>query len=190
MDSILPTHRSRISHSLHGYRDGSSTLPALHQLHLDSTSPVRVPVMRHRWATITFLHWPYPAAEIQRRLPAGLEVEPRTATAREPDLEDPAGGVQLSGDVHRCRHPPDEAGQRGRHRRAGVDHEEIAGGEERRQLPEPAVLELASRGHEQPDGVPAQPSTFWGLGRVAAGGPFEGDDRAHAGTVVRRSAAR
>lgn len=38
--------------------------------------PVRVPVMRHRWATISFLHWPYPAAEIQRRLPSGLEVEP------------------------------------------------------------------------------------------------------------------
>jgi uncharacterized protein len=37
---------------------------------------VRVPVMRHRWATISFLHWPYPAAEIQRRLPGGLEVEP------------------------------------------------------------------------------------------------------------------
>lgn len=32
--------------------------------------------MRHRWATITFLHWPYPAAEVQARLPDGLEVEP------------------------------------------------------------------------------------------------------------------
>jgi uncharacterized protein YqjF (DUF2071 family) len=32
--------------------------------------------MRHRWSTISFLHWSYPAAEIQRRLPAGLEVEP------------------------------------------------------------------------------------------------------------------
>src|SRR4051794_8905413 len=32
--------------------------------------------MRHRWAAISFLHWPYPAAEIQRRLPDGLEVEP------------------------------------------------------------------------------------------------------------------
>src|SRR4051794_39854883 len=32
--------------------------------------------MRHRWATISFLHWPYPAAEIQSRLPDGLEVEP------------------------------------------------------------------------------------------------------------------
>jgi uncharacterized protein len=38
--------------------------------------PVRVPVMRHRWATISFLHWSYPAAEIRRRLPRGLEVEP------------------------------------------------------------------------------------------------------------------
>ena len=38
--------------------------------------PVSVPVMRHRWATIAFLHWPYPAAEIQRLLPDGLEVEP------------------------------------------------------------------------------------------------------------------
>src|SRR3954453_16278139 len=32
--------------------------------------------MRHRWAAISFLHWPYPAAEIQRRLPDGLEVQP------------------------------------------------------------------------------------------------------------------
>jgi hypothetical protein len=32
--------------------------------------------MRHRWATISFLHWPYPAAEIQQRLPDGLQVEP------------------------------------------------------------------------------------------------------------------
>src|SRR4051812_3765861 len=32
--------------------------------------------MRHRWATISFLHWSYPAAEIQSRLPNGLEVEP------------------------------------------------------------------------------------------------------------------
>jgi len=32
--------------------------------------------MRHRWATISFLHWPYPAEEIQSRLPKGLEVEP------------------------------------------------------------------------------------------------------------------
>src|SRR3954465_10856536 len=32
--------------------------------------------MRHRWATISFLHWSYPAAEIQHRLPDGLEVEP------------------------------------------------------------------------------------------------------------------
>src|SRR3954467_1454228 len=32
--------------------------------------------MRHRWATTSFLHWSYPAAEIQRLLPDGLEVEP------------------------------------------------------------------------------------------------------------------
>jgi uncharacterized protein len=45
--------------------------------HLPSPpEPVRIPVMRHRWATISFLHWSYPAAEIQRRLPDGLEVEP------------------------------------------------------------------------------------------------------------------
>src|SRR4051812_24890753 len=31
--------------------------------------------MRHQWQTITFLHWPYPAEEIQRQLPTGLEVE-------------------------------------------------------------------------------------------------------------------
>jgi uncharacterized protein len=42
----------------------------------DPPEPVRVPVMRHRWGAISFLHWPYPAAEIQRRLPKGLDVEP------------------------------------------------------------------------------------------------------------------
>ncbi len=37
---------------------------------------IRVPVMRHRWESATFLHWPYPVDLIRRHLPAGLEVEP------------------------------------------------------------------------------------------------------------------
>jgi uncharacterized protein YqjF (DUF2071 family) len=32
--------------------------------------------MRHRWETLTFLHWAYPIAEVQALLPAGLTVEP------------------------------------------------------------------------------------------------------------------
>lgn len=43
-----------------------------------ATSPVAVsvPVMRHRWDTISFLHWRYDVDEVQRHLPRGLEVEP------------------------------------------------------------------------------------------------------------------
>jgi uncharacterized protein YqjF (DUF2071 family) len=37
---------------------------------------VTVPVMRHRWDTITFLHWAYDVATVQRHLPRGLTVEP------------------------------------------------------------------------------------------------------------------
>jgi len=37
--------------------------------------PVRIPVMRHRWDTITFLHWRYDVDEVQRHLPRGLDVE-------------------------------------------------------------------------------------------------------------------
>jgi len=33
------------------------------------------PVMRHRWERLTFLHWPFEAADVQRLLPDGLEVE-------------------------------------------------------------------------------------------------------------------
>lgn len=37
--------------------------------------PVRTAVMRQRWDTISFLHWPYDVVHIQRHLPAGLNVE-------------------------------------------------------------------------------------------------------------------
>jgi uncharacterized protein YqjF (DUF2071 family) len=37
---------------------------------------VAIPVMRHRWDTISFLHWRYDVDEVQRHLPAGIEVEP------------------------------------------------------------------------------------------------------------------
>jgi uncharacterized protein YqjF (DUF2071 family) len=33
------------------------------------------PVMLHRWAAMTFLHWSYDPAAVQRRLPRGLQVE-------------------------------------------------------------------------------------------------------------------
>jgi uncharacterized protein YqjF (DUF2071 family) len=33
------------------------------------------PIMRQRWERLTFLHWRFEAAEVQRLLPAGLEVE-------------------------------------------------------------------------------------------------------------------
>ena len=33
------------------------------------------PVMRQRWERLTFLHWPFEAADVQRLLPGGLEIE-------------------------------------------------------------------------------------------------------------------
>lgn len=41
----------------------------------ESPHHVRVPVMRHRWETLTFLHWPFDVDTVQRLLPKGLEVE-------------------------------------------------------------------------------------------------------------------
>lgn len=38
--------------------------------------PVRVPLMRHRWEVITFLHWRYDVDTVQQLLPKGLVVEP------------------------------------------------------------------------------------------------------------------
>lgn len=37
--------------------------------------PIARPVMRNDWSTLTFLHWRYDPAAVQRLLPAGLEVE-------------------------------------------------------------------------------------------------------------------
>jgi uncharacterized protein YqjF (DUF2071 family) len=37
--------------------------------------------MRHRWDTVTFLHWPYDPADVQRLLPEGLTVEPYDGAA-------------------------------------------------------------------------------------------------------------
>jgi uncharacterized protein len=36
---------------------------------------VERPVMRQRWERLTFLHWRFPAADVQRLLPGGLDVE-------------------------------------------------------------------------------------------------------------------
>jgi uncharacterized protein len=50
---------------------------------LDGTCPLTVtrPVMVHRWQQLTFLHWRYDAAAVQRLLPAGLTVETFDGTA-------------------------------------------------------------------------------------------------------------
>ncbi|MFC7879316.1 YqjF family protein [Isoptericola sp. NPDC057391] len=41
----------------------------------DPAHPVRLVTSRQTWRAVTFLHWAYPAATIQRRLPRGLEVD-------------------------------------------------------------------------------------------------------------------
>src|SRR4051794_18292002 len=38
--------------------------------------PVRLPPMRHRWESLTFLHWPYPAEVVAAHLPRGPQLEP------------------------------------------------------------------------------------------------------------------
>src|SRR4051794_13953161 len=64
--------------------------------------PVTRPVMRHRWDSITFIHWPYDVADVQRHLPRGLEVEPWEGKAWvglvpfEMHLGGPAGPGSLS----------------------------------------------------------------------------------------------
>src|SRR5438477_1816080 len=46
---------------------------------IDRIAPTRRPegpaVMRQRWARLAFLHWPVPAEEVQRLVPAGLTVD-------------------------------------------------------------------------------------------------------------------
>ncbi len=44
---------------------------------LTATCPFTVerPVMRQRWERLTFLHWPFEPADVQRLLPAGLAVD-------------------------------------------------------------------------------------------------------------------
>jgi uncharacterized protein YqjF (DUF2071 family) len=37
---------------------------------------VRVPTMRQRWESLTFLHWPYPIEVVAAHLPIGLELDP------------------------------------------------------------------------------------------------------------------
>jgi uncharacterized protein YqjF (DUF2071 family) len=45
------------------------------------TEPVPRPVMRHDWTRLTFLHWPYDVATVQRLLPRDLVVAPYDGTA-------------------------------------------------------------------------------------------------------------
>jgi uncharacterized protein YqjF (DUF2071 family) len=42
----------------------------------EPVTPVRRPVMRHRWETATFLHWSFDPGVVQRLLPRGLTVQP------------------------------------------------------------------------------------------------------------------
>lgn len=42
---------------------------------LHATEPVRRPVMMQGWKDLSFVHWPFDPAVVQRRLPPGLEVD-------------------------------------------------------------------------------------------------------------------
>jgi uncharacterized protein len=45
------------------------------------TVEVRHPVMEHVWGTLTFVHWRYPAEQVQALLPEGLTVQPYDGSA-------------------------------------------------------------------------------------------------------------
>ncbi|MDX6227501.1 MAG: uncharacterized protein QOI76_891, partial [Frankiales bacterium] len=46
-----------------------------------SANPPSTTVMRQEWRRLTFLHWPYEPAVVQRLLPPGLTVETYDGTA-------------------------------------------------------------------------------------------------------------
>lgn len=48
---------------------------------LDPPLRVRQPVMLHSWRHLTFIHWPYPPATVQRILPSGLTVDQHSGRA-------------------------------------------------------------------------------------------------------------
>lgn len=49
--------------------------PALPSVFPTCPYPVRWPIQLHRWEQLTFLHWHFDPADVQRLLPDGLEVE-------------------------------------------------------------------------------------------------------------------
>jgi uncharacterized protein len=53
------------------------TLPSGTETSLPWFPPERIrrPVMLHRWETLAFVHWPYPADAVQKLLPSGLEAD-------------------------------------------------------------------------------------------------------------------
>ncbi len=86
----------------------------------------------------------------QRDGVAGGRVVP-ARPGRMAQLDDPRAAGQPRGQVEVERAMARvEAGQRGRHRGRGVDHEQVARGERAGQVAEPAVRQLATLGHEQP----------------------------------------
>lgn len=42
---------------------------------MDTVAPVARPVMLQRWDALTYVHWRYPVADVQRLLPPGLTVD-------------------------------------------------------------------------------------------------------------------
>ena len=52
------------------------------------------PVMRQRWERLTFLHWPFEAADVQRLLPAGLLILEGVAGLLRAPLSVGRGGIR------------------------------------------------------------------------------------------------
>jgi uncharacterized protein YqjF (DUF2071 family) len=50
-------------------------------INLDPPRRVSRPVMLHSWRHLTFIHWPYPPATVQRILPSGLTVDQHSGRA-------------------------------------------------------------------------------------------------------------
>jgi len=56
-------------------RQGRTNDVTTRHLHPAPPHEIERPIMRQQWRDLAYLHWPYPAKEVQRKLPPGLRVE-------------------------------------------------------------------------------------------------------------------
>ena len=116
-----------------------------------------------------------PAAGKRDDLTGDPVTEPGRRRRPLPEFDQPGAVIELAGEMDGHRRAPgalprDRGGQGG----GVVDDQEVAGGQEAGQVPEPGVDQAVRGGGQQPDAVPGQPA---GLGGTAG----RADHRATAG---------